>query len=82
MFLPIAFPPTVKADTVALNINCKFIFIPNWSVILPAINALMAPLNTPHISPITSAQIFETLGAFLISFMESIDPFIFLVALA
>ena len=47
-----------------------------------AIKAPIAPLNTPHISPITSAQIFATLGAFFISFIESFDPSTFLVALA
>ena len=82
IFFPIAFPPTVKAETTALSTNCKLKFIPNCSVIFTAINALIAPLNTPQISPITSAQIFDTLGAFLINFIESLEPSTFLVALA
>ena len=80
IFFPIAFPPTVKAETTALSTNCKLKFIPNCSVIFTAINALIAPLNTPQISPITSAQIFDTLGAFLINFIESLEPSTFLVA--
>ena len=75
---PNALPPTVIAETNALNINCVSKLSPNWSVILIEINALIAPLSTPHISPITSAQIFATLGAFLINFIELLDPFTFL----
>ena len=79
---PNAFPPTVKAATVALRINCILKDNPNCSVIFIAIKALIAPLKTPHISPITSAQIFATLGAFLINFIEAFEPSIFLLALA
>ena len=43
--------------------------------------ALIAPLTTPHISPITSAQIFATLEAFFISFKDVLAPFAFLVDL-
>ena len=42
----------------------------------------MAPLNTPQISPITSAQIFATFGAFLINCIDALEPFTFLVAFA
>jgi len=79
---PKAFPPTVNAATNALNKNCILKFNPNWSVIFIAIKALIAPLNTPQMSPITSAQILATLGAFLISFIESFEPFTFFVAFA
>ena len=79
---PNAFPPTVNAATKALNINCKSKFNPNCSVIFIDINALIAPLNTPHISPTTSAHIFATFGAFLINLIELFDPFTFLVAFA
>lgn len=46
-FFPNAFPPTVNADTKALNRNCKSKFNPNWFVTFTAIRALIAPLNTP-----------------------------------
>ena len=80
--LPKALPLTVKADTKALKtnwiLNGKFI----WVEIFIEINALIEPLKTPHMSPITSAHIFATLGAFFINFIESFDPFTFLVAFA
>lgn len=82
IFFPNAFPPTVIADTKAESKNCKSIFSPNCDVILTAISALIAPLNTPHISPTTSAHIFATFGAFLINLIELFDPFTFLVAFA
>ena len=63
MFFPIAFPPTVKDATNALIKNCASNPKDNFSVILAAIMALIAPLNTPQISPITSEQKLATLGA-------------------
>ena len=50
--------------------------------IFKEINALIEPLSTPQMSPITSAHIFATLGAFFINFIESFDPFTFFVAFA
>ena len=44
--------------------------------------ALIAPLNTPQISPITSAQILATIEEFRISFTAVFAPGIFLLALA
>ena len=79
---PIAFPPTVRDATIALIINCMLNSNPIFSVIFKAIIALIAPLNTPHISPITSAHIFATLLEFLISFKEVFAPTIFLLACA
>ena len=79
---PIAFPPTVKAATTALNKNCILKENPKLSVIFIAISALIAPLNTPHISPITSAQILATLGAFFISCIDVFAPLTFFVAFA
>ena len=79
---PIAFPPTVNADTNALNKNCMLKLIPNCSVIFTAIRALIAPLSTPHMSPITSAHMLATFDAFLISLIESFEPFTFFVAFA
>lgn len=55
--LPIAFPPTVREATIALIMNCKLNSKPNFSVIFNVTIALIAPLSTPHISPITSAHI-------------------------
>ena len=74
---PSAFPPTVKDATTALSINCISKDNPNCSVIFAAIRALIAPLNTPQISPTTSAHMFATLGAFLINLIESFEPFTF-----
>ena len=42
----------------------------------------MAPLTTPQMSPITSAQIFATFDAFFISLSDVLAPFAFLVAFA
>ena len=77
---PKAFPPTVKDATIALITNCKF--TPNFSVIFDAIIALIAPLSTPHISPITSAHIFATLAEFFINLIDVFAPFTFFVAFA
>ena len=44
--------------------------------------ALIAPLTTPQISPITSAHIFATLDAFFIKLKEDFAPSAFLVAFA
>ena len=78
---PIAFPPTVSAATVALNINCKLKFSPNCSVILTDINALIAPLNTPHISPITSAQNWQLLVHFELILLSLLILLLFLLLL-
>ena len=44
---PIAFPPTVSDATIALIINCKSKFNPNFSVIFIVIRAAIEPLRTP-----------------------------------
>ena len=82
MSFPNAFPLTVSADTNALNMNCISNGIFNSDDIFMAINALIDPLSTPQMSPITSAHIFATFGAFFISFIESFEPWTFFVALA
>jgi len=51
-------------------------------IIFIAIPALIAPLKTPHISPITSAHIFETFPAFFIKLIDVLAPGNFLVAFA
>lgn len=80
--LPIAFPPTVIAATNALIINWISNAIWKFSVILIEISALIAPLNTPHISPITSAQKLATFEAFFIRCIDCLDPSTFFVAFA
>ena len=82
MPFPKAFPPTVSEATIALIMNCKSKFKLYFSVIFIVKSAAIEPLITPHISPITSAQILETLDEFLISFIYVFAPFIFLLALA
>ena len=66
----------------ALIKNCKLNEIPNDAVIFKAIEALIEPLKTPHISPITSAQKFATFAEFLINFTEVLEPAILLEAFA
>lgn len=56
--------------------------IPNEAVIFNAIEALIEPLKTPHISPITSAQKFATLAEFLINFTDVLEPAILFDAFA
>ena len=82
MSFPIAFPPIVIAATNALMKNWILSGMFNSDVSFNAIVALIAPLNTPHISPITSAHILETLLEFRIKFMDSFAPFIFFEAFA
>ena len=77
-----ALPPTVNDATTALIINCKSYVNPIFSVIFRVTIALIAPLNTPQISPITSAQILATFAEFFISFNDVLAPFAFLVAFA
>lgn len=79
---PMALPDTVSDATNALIKNCKLNEIPNDAVIFNAIEALMEPLKTPHISPITSAQKFATLAEFLINFTDVLDPAILFDAFA
>ena len=82
MFFPIAFPNTVKEATKALIKNCILKFKVKASVIFIEIKALIAPLKTPQISPITSAQKLETFAEFLINLTEVFAPPTFLEALA
>lgn len=54
----IAFPPTVKAATIALNNICILGSTPNFSINFNVIKALKDPLNTPaYISYYISAKI-------------------------
>lgn len=80
--LPIAFPPTVIAATNALIINWISNVIWKFWVIFIEISALIAPLSTPHISPITSAQKFATFDAFFIRCIDCFEPSTFFVAFA
>ena len=82
MFLPSAFPPTVNEATNALIKNCKLNGNVYIVVIFIETNALMAPLKTPQISPITSAQKLATLAEFRINFTDVFAPVIFLLAFA
>ena len=77
-----AFPPIVNDATIALIINCKLNSTFNALVIFNAIKALIDPLSTPAISPITSAQIFATLAEFFIKFNEVLAPEDFFAAIA
>ena len=61
-------PVTVKEATKALTNICKSNSRFNCVVILSAIKALIAPLTTPQISPIISAQKLETLSELRINF--------------
>jgi hypothetical protein len=79
---PIALPPTVREATNALIKNCILKFNPYAVVILRAIKALIAPLNTPAISPTTSAQKLDTLSELRISLIAVLEPLSFLLALA
>lgn len=79
---PIALPDTVRDATKALIKNCMLNEIPNEAVIFNAIEALIEPLKTPHISPITSAQKFATLAEFLINFTDVLEPAILFDAFA
>ena len=79
---PIAFPLTVIDATNALTKNWILLDTPYVSEIFNAIIALIAPLTTPHISPITSAQIFATFDEFFISLSEVFAPLAFFVAFA
>ena len=81
IFLPIAFPHTVIEATRALIKNCKLKGSDTALLILSEIRALIAPLKTPQISPITSAQKLATLEEFLIYFTEVLEPEILLLAL-
>lgn len=80
-FLPKALPPTVIDATSALIINWMSKFNPILCVIFTVNIALIAPLSTPHISPITSLHILETFGADLINFMAVFAPLPFLMPL-
>ena len=82
MFFRSAFPPTVKDATSALIINWTLKEISKLSVIFKEIIALIAPLKTPAISPITSAQIFATFAEFLISLILVFAPLSFFDAFA
>ena len=82
ILFPIAFPLTVIDATNALIINWILLDTLYIFEIFNAIIALIAPLTTPQISPITSAQIFATFDAFFISFNDVFAPFAFLVAFA
>lgn len=77
-----ALPDTVSEATNALIKNCMLNEIPNEAVIFNAIEALIEPLKTPHISPITSAQKFATLAEFLINFTDVLEPAILFDAFA
>ena len=77
-----ALPPTVIDATNALTKNCIFSGKPKSPVSFTAIMALIAPLKTPHTSPITSAHTFATIDAFFINFIDVFAPFTFLVAFA
>ena len=68
--LPRALPPTVNEATNALIMNWILKASPRLWVIFIVNIALIAPLSTPHMSPITSLQIFETFGAERINFIE------------
>ena len=79
---PMALPDTVSEATNALIKNCMLNEILNEAVIFNAIEALIEPLKTPHISPITSAQKFATLAEFLINFTDVLEPAILFDAFA
>lgn len=79
IFLPIALPLTVKDATNALIKNCKLNDKLIALVIFIEMRALIAPLNTPQISPIISAQKLATLAEFLINFTDVLEPAIFLM---
>ena len=74
-FFPKALPPTVIEATSALIINWMSKLNPMLCVIFTVSMALIAPLSTPHISPITSLHILETFGADLINFMAVFAPY-------
>ena len=78
IFLPIAFPPTVREDTIAV----KIIAVSGVSNRDTTKDAVRAPDTIPHISPITSLQMLLVLLAFFISYIHSLEPFIFFDALA
>ena len=69
-----ALPPTVNDATNALIKNCILKSNPKFLFILIVNIALIAPLKTPAISPITSLHILDTLGADLISFIAVLAP--------
>ncbi len=78
IFLPMAFPPTVREDTIAVS-NIAMIGLFNK---LTTNDAVRDPDTMPQISPITSLHILLVLFEFLISLIHSFEPFIFLEALA
>ena len=78
IILPIAFPPTVKEDTIAV----KRTDIRGVSNNITTKDAEILPDTIPQISPIRSLQTLLVLLACLINFIHSFDPVIFLEALA
>ena len=70
--------PTVNEDTTAV----KKIAIKGVSNSWTTKEVVMAPDMIPHISPITSLHMLLALFPFLIKLMHSLDPVIFLEALA
>ena len=82
IFLPMALPPMVNDDTMAvINIdnNIKFVF--NILLKLLAIVMEQAPDTTPHISPITSLQKLDNLSVFCLNLTANLAPFTFLEAI-
>ena len=70
------------AATNALIRYWIFSLIPKLRDIFIETIALNAPLNTPQISPTTSAHIFATFAEFFIKTNDFLDPSTFLVAFA
>ena len=76
--LPIAFPPIVKDETTAVTTNPVKIKSKLYLEIkIAAIEVAAAPETTPQISPITSQQKLETLGAFFLNFTAIFAPLLF-----
>ena len=75
IFFPIALPPTVNDERMAVDIIAiRGVFHNNTTN-----EALIVPDTIPQISPITSLHILLVLLAFLISLIHSFEPAIFLM---
>lgn len=78
ILLPMALPPTVSDETIAVKrMEMIGVFQSNTTR-----EAVMLPDTIPQISPITSLQTLLVLLACLISLIHSLEPVIFLEALA
>ena len=74
--LPMAFPPIVSEDIIAVNSKpVNNIFVLYLVIKMAAIVVPAAPDITPQTSPITSQQKLDTLSAFFLNFTAILAPF-------